>query len=76
MVYTFHIDDASGPKAKAFLEYIKTLDFIRLDELEPTLSQQQLDAIEEARISIKQDGTSSTSEVMKRLKKKHPNAFD
>lgn len=28
----FHINDISNPKAKAFLEFIKTLDFISLDD--------------------------------------------
>ncbi|MCE3294990.1 MAG: hypothetical protein K0R65_704 [Crocinitomicaceae bacterium] len=31
MAFTFHIHDTSNPKAKAFLEYIKTLDFISVE---------------------------------------------
>jgi hypothetical protein len=51
MAYTFHIDDISNPNAKAFLEYIKTLDFIRTEE-EPdfVLSQQQLTELNNRRI--------------------------
>lgn len=32
MQHTFHIKDSSNPKAKAFLEFIKTLDFISVNE--------------------------------------------
>lgn len=32
MGQTFHINDISNPKAKAFLEFIKTLDFISLED--------------------------------------------
>lgn len=32
MGQTFHINDISNPKAKAFLEFIKTLDFISVDD--------------------------------------------
>ncbi len=28
MIHTFHIDD-SNPKAKAFLEFVRTLDFVK-----------------------------------------------
>lgn len=32
MAYTFHIKDSSNPKVLAFLEYIKTLDFVVLEK--------------------------------------------
>jgi hypothetical protein len=32
MGQTVHINDISNPRAKAFLEFIKTLDFISLDD--------------------------------------------
>lgn len=41
MLHTIHIDDSNG-KAKALLEYLKTLDFVRVDEL-PEWQQTQLD---------------------------------
>ena len=73
MEYSFHINDISNPKAKAFLEYIKTLEFISVDE--PALDQQQIKAIEEARKSLKENGGSSHQNVMSRMKDKFPNAF-
>jgi hypothetical protein len=48
MLHTIQIDD-SNPKAKAFLEFIKTLDFVRVDKDDiPAWQKEQLDkAIEE-----------------------------
>lgn len=74
MAYYFHITDISNPKAKAFLEYIKTLDFISVDD-DVILDQQQIQAIEEARKSLKENGGSSHQDVMNRMKGKFPNAF-
>lgn len=34
MAITFHISDISNPRAIAFLNYIKTLDFITVDNTE------------------------------------------
>jgi hypothetical protein len=34
MAITFQINDLTNPKAKAFLDYIKTLDFITVDATE------------------------------------------
>jgi hypothetical protein len=31
MEYTFYIKDSTNPKAKAFLEYIKSLDFVQVE---------------------------------------------
>lgn len=73
MMHTFHINDISNPKAKAFLEYIKTLEFISVDEA--ILDQQQIQAIEEARESLKENGGSSHQDVMNRMKGKFPSAF-
>ncbi len=51
MAFTFYIDDTSSPNAKAFLEYIKTLDFIRTTDENPefSLSQEQLETLEDRR---------------------------
>ena len=32
MVYTIHIDDSSSKEAKALIEYLKTLNFIKINE--------------------------------------------
>lgn len=43
MLHTILIDD-SNPKAKAFLEFVKTLDFVRMDKDDiPTWQKEQLD---------------------------------
>ena len=34
MAITFQINDLTNPKAKAFLDYIKTLDFITVEKIE------------------------------------------
>ena len=50
MAYTFYIDDESNPKAKAFLEYIKTLEFIRTEERSDfILSEDQLGELNKRR---------------------------
>jgi hypothetical protein len=75
MAYTFHISDISNPEAKAFLEYARSLKFVVIDEEEISLSQEQNEAIDEARISIKDNGGKPHKEVITQLKKKYPNAF-
>lgn len=75
MVYTFHINDISNPEAKAFLEYARSLKFVVIDEQEMSLSQEQNEAIDEARKSLKDNGGKPHEEVMNQIKKKYPNAF-
>jgi hypothetical protein len=76
MAYTFRIADISNPKAKAFLEYVKTLDFIQFDNQEEVLlSDEQIQAINEARSSIKENGGIPHTEAMERMKNKFPKAF-
>lgn len=74
MEYSFHINDISNPKAKAFLEYIKTLDFVSVDS-DFDLNEDQVAAIEEARKSLKEKGGTPHEVVMARMKDKFPNAF-
>ncbi|WP_205679219.1 hypothetical protein [Brumimicrobium aurantiacum] len=47
MHHTFHIKDSSNPKVKAFLEYIKSLDFVHVES-------DDKDKAEEIKISLKQ----------------------
>ena len=42
MAFFFHIEDTSNPKAKAFLEYIKTLDFVSMDNDDTQIPQWQM----------------------------------
>lgn len=48
MLHTIHIDDSNG-KAKALLEYLKTLDYVRVENNDiPAWQREQLDiALEE-----------------------------
>jgi hypothetical protein len=52
MAITFQINDLTNPKAKAFLDYIKTLDFITVDATEIqtyVLTDEHLQILEERR---------------------------
>jgi hypothetical protein len=52
MEYTFHIEDSSNPKVKAFLEYIRTLDFVKEDKIENqefVLTEEHLEILNERR---------------------------
>lgn len=42
MGQTFHINDISNPKAQAFLEFIKTLDFVSVGSTDIPKWQQEL----------------------------------
>ena len=71
MIYTLHIDD-SNPKAQAFLEYIKSLDFISMrgNVDFPSMTDQQI--IDQAIIAekeIKEGKTISHDQVLKEFKK-------
>lgn len=48
MVHTFHIDD-SNEKAKALLEFLRTLEFVKEDSSEFVLTEQHLEILEERR---------------------------
>jgi len=72
MGFTFHINDISNPKAKAFLEYIKSLDFVSVEKDVdfPTMTEQQI--IDQAIIAekqIKQGKTTPHDQLYKEFKK-------
>lgn len=48
MVHTFHIDD-SNEKAKALLEFLRTLEFVKEDSREFVLTEQHLEILEDRR---------------------------
>ena len=74
MIRTLHIDD-SNPRAKAFLEFVRTLDFIQVDEQEISLSQEQIKALEEGIESLEKHGGVPHEEVMAKMKNKYPKFF-
>lgn len=72
MPITFQINDLSNPKAKAFLEFLKTLDFVTISkEFEyPTMSEKEI--IDQAIVSEKEieyGDTISHNEFYKAFKK-------
>ena len=75
MGLTFRINDISKPEAKAFLDYARSLKFVIVDEEEVSLNQEQIEGINEARISLKKNGGKSHEDVISEMKSKYPNAF-
>ncbi|GEM_PF-5792398 len=69
------INDTTTPEAIAFWEYAKKLKFVIAEEEDISLNQEQMEAIEEARISLKKNGGKSHEEVMNKMKAKFPKAF-
>jgi hypothetical protein len=66
MEHSFHINDLSNPKAKAFLEYIKTLDFVSMDD-DIQIPQWQKDAVRERIENTKTEDCTSWEEARKQL---------
>jgi hypothetical protein len=75
MSLTIYIKDSSNPEAKAFIEYARSLSFVKISEEYTELSSEEKQAINEARDSISTYGTLSHEQVIDELKKKHPKAF-
>jgi len=74
MSLSFRINDFSNPEVNAFIEYIKSLSFVTIEE-EFTMSNDQIIALKEAEISLKKDGGVSHDEVMSSMRNKYPWAF-
>jgi hypothetical protein len=66
MEHSFHINDLSNPKAKAFLEYIKTLDFVSMDD-DIQIPQWQKDAVRQRIEDTKTEDCNSWEEARKQL---------
>ena len=52
MEHTFYIQDSSNPKVKAFLDYIRTLDFVKeitLENQDFILSEEHLEILNKRR---------------------------
>ena len=74
MALSFHINDFSNPEVNAFIEYIKSLSFITVED-DFVLSDEQVVAVKEAEISLKMEGGIPHEEVMASMRKKYPWAF-
>ena len=53
MGLTLHINDTSKPEVKAFLDYARSLKFVIVEDDEISINQKQIEAIDEARLSLK-----------------------
>lgn len=73
MQLTINIDP-TNEKALALLNYIRTLDFITLEEKQ-TLTDAQKRVIDEGLKSLEQGKSYTHSEVMKETKERYPNLF-
>jgi hypothetical protein len=71
MGQTFHINDISNPKAQAFLEYIKTLDFVSVDKIDIPKWQQDLTLKRMAELDKDPSKAVDFDTVIDRLEKKH-----
>jgi hypothetical protein len=75
MRLTFHINDTSKPEVKAFLEYVRSLKFVIIEEEDIDLTDDQIKAIQEARASYQKTGGKPNLEVLSEMKNKYPQAF-
>lgn len=74
MALSFHINDFSDPEVNDFIEYIKSLSFITVED-DFVMSDEQVVAVKEAEISLKMEGGVPHEEVMSSMRKKYPWAF-
>ncbi len=77
MSLTFSID-TSNSKAKAFIAFIRTLDFIQIldDDGDFTLSDEQKAAVDKAIQSADEGKLTPHNEVMKEFESRYPNYFN
>ena len=75
MSLTLHIHDTSKPEVKAFLDYVRSLKFVEIEEETILINPDQIEAVEEARESYKISGGKTSTEVIDSMKKKYPKAF-
>ena len=71
MGQTFHINDISNPKAQAFLDFIKTLDFVSVDENDIPQWQQDLTLKRMAELDKDPSKAIDFDNMIDRLEKKH-----
>lgn len=71
MGQTFHINDISNPKAQAFLEFIKTLDFVSVDSIDIPKWQQDLTLKRMEELDKDPSKAINFDDMIDRLEKKH-----
>lgn len=74
MQLTLNIDLANQ-NAIALLNYIQTLDFIKIENEKATLTEAQKTAINEGLKALKTGKVAEHSQVMEETKRRYPNLF-
>ncbi len=74
MAFTLHIKDSSNPKVLAFMEYVKSLDFVKIIEEEkinyPSMSDEEIiERVFVTRQEIKEGKLISQDELLEKIKK-------
>lgn len=74
MAFTLHIQDSSNPKVLAFMEYVKSLDFVKIIEEDtidyPSMSDEEIiDRVFVTRQEIKDGKLISQDELLEKIKK-------
>lgn len=74
MAFTLHIQDSSNPKVLAFMEYVKSLDFVKIIEEEtinyPSMTDEEIiERVFVARQEIKEGKLISQDELLEKIKK-------
>ncbi len=74
MAFTFHINDSNNPKVLAFMEYVKSLDFVKVIEDDtttfPTLTDEEIiERVLVTRQEIKDGKLISQEQLAEKIKK-------
>ncbi len=74
MAFTLHINDSTNPKVLAFMEYVKSLDFVKVIEDEistyPSMSDKEIiDRVLVTRQEIQDGKLISQEELVEKIKK-------
>ena len=75
MGLTIRINDTSKPEVKAFLDYVRSLKFVEIEEEPIAIDEMQIEAVKEARESYQKNGGKTNEEVLDAMKTKYPKAF-
>jgi hypothetical protein len=75
MGLTIRINDTSKPEVKAFLDYVRSLKFVEIEEEPIAIDEMQIEAVKEARESYQKNGGKTNEEVLDAMKTNYPKAF-
>lgn len=79
MAFILHIDNTSNPRVKAFLAFVKTLDFVSIEkkqaEKSKTLTSEEKNAIDIGLKQIEEGKVIPHKQAMAELKNRHPRYF-